>query len=71
MPDSVNDDLGLGNFLEDQIRVWRRRHAADDRIVGSAANVGILQQQLGDRANAQLNAALLAVHWRQCIRGSR
>jgi hypothetical protein len=55
MPDRMNDDLTLGDFVKDEIGVRRRRHAADCWIERAAANVGTQQQKIGEGLDAGLN----------------
>jgi hypothetical protein len=43
VPNGVNDDFGLRGFVENEVWVRRRRHPANGRIVGAAADVGMLQ----------------------------
>jgi hypothetical protein len=53
--DGVNDDLALCHLVKDDVGVGRRRHPADGWITRAATDVGIQQQEVGDRLYAGLN----------------
>jgi hypothetical protein len=38
MADGMDDDLGFSNLVENEIRIGRRRQAANDRIIGANAD---------------------------------
>ena len=72
MPHGMDDNLGVRGFVENQIRVRRGRHPADRRIARAGADVGILQQKIGEGLNAGVNpGARPAANGRRCNRGSR
>lgn len=57
MPDGVNDDLGFGRLVENEIGIWRCRYAADRRIIHARADIRMRQQKIDDELNARLNIA--------------
>jgi hypothetical protein len=52
----VNDDLGVGHLVEDEIWIWLRRHAPNGGIIGYRTSQRIPEQQIGNRANSSLDA---------------
>ena len=56
MTNSMDDDLGLGDLVENQIGKGRYRHAPDGWVVRSPADVGMKQEKIDDGFNACLNA---------------
>src|SRR6516162_1794476 len=55
MANRVNDDLALGDLVENQVRVRRHWHPADGRIICATPDVGMQQQKIGERLDAGLN----------------
>jgi hypothetical protein len=45
MAHSVDDDLCLSDLVENQIRIWRRRQTANDRIIRANADIWMSQKQ--------------------------
>src|SRR5712691_8424197 len=62
MADGVDDDLGFGDLVEDEIRVRRGRQASNDRIIRADADMGMNQEKVDDRLYARLNP--LCALWR-------
>ena len=56
----MDDDFVATDLVEDEIGIGRRRYAADAWISGWRADVGILQKQIDDSANATLDIARAA-----------
>ena len=56
MAHCVNNDLGLGNLIENQKGIWRCRQTAHGRIVHAGADKRIKREKIDDRLNAGLNA---------------
>ena len=46
MSNSVNDNLGLRDLVENEIRVRRRRYPANNRIISAPTNPGMQQQKI-------------------------
>ncbi len=46
MTNGVDDDLGLGYFVEDEVRVRRCRYPTNGRFIGPNANVRVSRQQI-------------------------
>ena len=63
MTDGVDDDLGLGRFVEDHIGIGQGRHAPDGRIVCARADAGIQQKKIDDRLNAGLKRRAPCGEW--------
>jgi hypothetical protein len=55
MPDVMNDDLVIANFIEHQIRMRRNDQSADGWIVGACANQGMQWQEIDEGFDAVLN----------------
>jgi hypothetical protein len=55
MPEGVNDDLGLRDLIENQIRVRGGGHPTDRRVVCALADMRIEQKKVGNGLNAGLN----------------
>jgi len=47
--DGVNDDLVARDLVEDQEGIGRRCQAADDGVIGTAADLGMHGEQVDDR----------------------
>ena len=56
MPYRVDDDLLVADFVEDEERIGRCRQPANIWIVGSDADLRMLQEQVNDVPNALLDA---------------
>ncbi len=56
MADRVDDNLRLGDFVENQIRIRWRTQTANNRIIGANANIRVNQEQINDALNASLYA---------------
>jgi hypothetical protein len=52
----VNDDFSVGRLVEDEIWIWRRRHAPNSWVIGHRASQRIPEQQIGDSANSGMDA---------------
>jgi hypothetical protein len=57
MTNGVNDDLGFGSLVENEMRIRQCRHAPDGRVVRAGADARMQQQKIDDRLNAGLHAA--------------
>ena len=55
MAHGVDNDLRVGRFVEDQIRVGNCHHAADRGIIRARTKVRILRQQRDNSLNAPLH----------------
>lgn len=40
----VNDDFSVSRLVEDEIWIWRRRHAPNGGVIGHRASQRILQE---------------------------
>ncbi len=55
MAHGMDDDLGFGRLVENEMGIRQCRHAPDGRVVCAGANMGIHQKKVDDRLNARLN----------------
>ncbi len=56
MADRVYDDLGFGDFVEDEVRIWRCRQTTDDWIISTNADVRMSQKNGNNILYTSLNA---------------
>jgi len=56
MANSMDDDLGFGDLIENQIGIRRYRHAPNGWVVRAPADVGMKQEKINDGLHARLNA---------------
>jgi hypothetical protein len=56
MAHRMNDNLGLGNLVENNIRVGWCRQAADHGIVRLAPDVGMEREKVGHGLDPRLNS---------------
>jgi hypothetical protein len=64
MANGMNDNLGFGNFVENQIRLGRCTQTTNNRIVRPNTDVRMSQQKIDDALQASLNT--LRPSWRMC-----
>ena len=56
MADRVDDNLRLGDFVENQIRIRWRAQTANNRIIGANTNIRVNQEQIDDALYGSLYA---------------
>jgi hypothetical protein len=57
MTDSMNDDLGLGGLVENEVAVARSPDTPDNWTIRMGCDDGMQQQRIDDGLNAGWNAA--------------
>ena len=59
MANSMDDNLGSGDLVENQIGIRRYHHASNDWVFCAPAHIGMKQEKIDDRLHARLNAPLV------------